>query len=207
MPTFVIALLAQIASFAILYAVFNRRIRKQLSKGQLLEEIRDEVHGLLVELNQTTDRNVGLVEERITRLRSLLSDSDKKIQILSREIEKHQVGVDVYEKLKKSSRRMPSPEPALPQPTSQAQQPNGGEINNGPGNRRESPIQISGSDADVAQSHVPESDVRKESLSDRVMRLARQGFDSRIIAQKLDSTLGEVELILSLQSERDGRNG
>jgi hypothetical protein len=204
MPAVIVAVLLQIASFSILYVVFTRRIRFQLSKGQILEEIRDEVHGLIVEMNQTADRNVGLAEERIKRLQVLISESDKKIQLLSREIEKHQVGVDVYEKLKESSRKR-----VLSSESTSA------------GNIREEKIsydpvistsispsidnrESKGTEAD---GKIRETDVDEDvdTLSDRVVRLARQGFGSRIIAQKLDSSLGEVELILSLQSGRDGK--
>ena len=204
MPAVIVAVLLQIASFSILYVVFTRRIRIQLSKGQILEEIRDEVHGLIVEMNQTADRNVGLAEERIKRLQVLISESDKKIQLLSREIEKHQVGVDVYERLKESSRKR-----ALTSESTSTGNIREEKISHDPVispsispsiNNRES----KGTEADE-KTRETRVDEDADTLSDRVVRLARQGFGSRIIAQKLDSSLGEVELILSLQSGRDGR--
>ena len=210
MPAVIVAVLLSIASFAVLYVLFMRRIKNELTTRRLLDELRDEVNSLVVELNQTTDRNVGLVEERIKRLQNLISETDKRIQLLGREMEKHQVGVDVYEKLKRSSQRMTFPRGA--------DTPVSGSVASG--NRAESGTDIgrNGSEAaapaaDGAAANpsieAGESSEPSESsgtLSERVMRLANQGFDARIIAQKLGSTLGEVELILSLKHDRDGRN-
>lgn len=166
--------------FAVIYTVTTRRIRKELSGSRVLEAIRDEIQSLIVELNQTTDRNVSIAEERMRQLRELIAEADKKIQLVSRETEKHQVGVDVYNRLKDKSLRSPpagsvSSDSTDREPTPEERDREGRETSRSPG---------------------------EEPLADRVVRLSRQGFDARMIAQQLGAGLGEVELILSLRSGR-----
>ena len=57
---------------------------------------------MVVQLNQTTDRNVSLLEDRIRQLTELLAKADKKIGLLRREGEKHEVSQSVYNHLVKS---------------------------------------------------------------------------------------------------------
>ena len=44
-----------------------------------------------MELNQASDRNVGLIEDKVTRLQQLLKEADRKIVVLNRELDKHNV--------------------------------------------------------------------------------------------------------------------
>ncbi len=171
MNAVVVTVLLNAATFAVLYIVLTRRVRRELDAGETLDAIRDEINALVVELNRTTDRNVGIAEERMRTLRKLIDTADRRIQLANRELEKHQIGVDVYNKLKSSAERRPVPDSrARALPTSSAESSGAAEA---------------------------------ESLARRVERLSRQGFDARIIAGRLGTTVGEVELILSL---RDGRN-
>ncbi len=80
-----------------------------------IADIREEVSRLLVELNQTTDRNIGLMEDRIASLNEQLVTADKKIALLRREIEKHDVGTQVYSRLVEARPpRLATPEPTRP---------------------------------------------------------------------------------------------
>jgi hypothetical protein len=57
------------------------------------------VDRIIVELNSTTDRNITLLEDKVQRLEALLEQADKKIGILRREIEKHELTSKVYSDL------------------------------------------------------------------------------------------------------------
>ncbi|MCK5675012.1 MAG: hypothetical protein KAH95_16650 [Spirochaetales bacterium] len=63
------------------------RIRK-LQKSNVILELESEVNDLVLELNQTADRNINILEEKIKALTSLLHGADKRIKILGTESEK-----------------------------------------------------------------------------------------------------------------------
>lgn len=106
------------AGYLAVYLILKARLGKALNAARLLGEVREEVNRILVELNQTTNRNITLIEDRIGRLNELLGRADKKIALLEREIEKQQMSSRLYSQL--SARRSggaeeaaePSPEPA-----------------------------------------------------------------------------------------------
>ena len=138
----------------VLLAIFlyaRHRLNRELSSKRLLDEVHAEVNEMIVELNQTTERNIALIEERISRLNRVLSTADNRIGVLER-------GLEVKDSIREY-----------------------GEI----GKR--------------AVRIAPET---KGGLdSGEVIRLYRQGIDTRLIATRLGGSVGEVELIISL----DGR--
>ena len=92
-----------IAGFVTVYFLLKARVSRTLDPATVLREIRGEVDRMIVELNQTTDRNVSLVEDRIRRISELLEAADKKIGLLRRESEKQEVATRVYSELKRVS--------------------------------------------------------------------------------------------------------
>ena len=90
--TVLITLVLDVGGLLLIYALLRDRVRRATSRDAHIAEIRDEVSRLLVELNRTTDRNIALIEDRIASLNELLSSADKKIGLLRRETEKHDVG-------------------------------------------------------------------------------------------------------------------
>ncbi len=94
-----ILLAVEIGGLLVIYAVLRERVRRGTSAAAQSQELRDEVSRLVVELNQTTDRNIALVEDGIARLNELLARADKKIGLLRRESEKRDMGVQVYSRL------------------------------------------------------------------------------------------------------------
>jgi DNA-binding NarL/FixJ family response regulator len=98
------------------YLVLKRRLARALSAAAILGEVRDEVNRILVELNQTTNRNITLIEDRIRSLNELLGKADKRIALMQREAEKQELAARLYSEL--GSRRPAPPEqhPAAPPP-------------------------------------------------------------------------------------------
>jgi hypothetical protein len=88
-----------IAGFAILSVILRNRIDRARSPEAGLEELRQEIGRIIVELNQVTDRNVRLLEDKAAALNELLATADKKMSLLRREIERHEVGSRLYDRL------------------------------------------------------------------------------------------------------------
>ncbi len=204
MSAVLVAFFVSVSLFFIGFVVLRRLIRRELEAGAVLDTIRDEINSLVVELNQTADRNVALVEERIRTLQELLSEADKKVQLVGREMRKHDMGLDVYNKLKKGAAIKGASESAEAHHEANAD----GNVADRTNERKPATVSnqsISGNDVlerkNSSESERNTSD--EQSVSERVMNLHHQGFEPRIIAQKIGTNVGEVELIISI---RAGRN-
>ena len=99
-----------IAGYFIVYLILKAKVNKSVDPAAILESIREEVDRIIVELNSTTDRNITLLGDKVQSLTSLLEQADKKIGILKREIEKHELSGKVYSELARSGQRVQQPE-------------------------------------------------------------------------------------------------
>lgn len=95
----------------IMYFVFKGKIEKALTNDEILRSVREEVDQMIVELNQTTNRNIGLIEESINRLSDVLRKADKSIMMLSRQQEQHKKSEEVYSDLKPKSIKIDNEKP------------------------------------------------------------------------------------------------
>ncbi|MBN2439825.1 MAG: hypothetical protein JXJ04_00710 [Spirochaetales bacterium] len=75
--------------FAILYLILVRKINSSVNPKALIDEIRVEVDRIILQLNNTTERNINIIEDKINELSDLMDKADKKIALLRRESEKY----------------------------------------------------------------------------------------------------------------------
>jgi hypothetical protein len=224
--TILVLLALDVGGLLLVYVLLRDRVRRATTANAQITEIRDEMSRLVVELNQTTDRNIALIEDRIASLNELLSAADKKIGLLHREIEKHDVGTQVYSRLAEgrpmrggppvqgqvSERAMRPQEPAPRQ--APRQQPQAGQAAASPGAAAGMPQrgqEPQGAAAAPAQplavelsEQPPAANADTPDLRERVLMLHRAGFAASLIASRVGVPLGEVELIISLE-QRKGR--
>ncbi len=83
-----------------IFFFFKKRIDKSLRTDAVVNTIREEVEQLIIELNQTTNRNVAIIEERINQLKEVIALADKQIKVLNREIRKSAKETDTYAHMK-----------------------------------------------------------------------------------------------------------
>ncbi len=86
----------------IIYLSLRSHVRKSTEAGHILDEIREDVEALIVEINQITDRNVSIIEDRVKQLNLLIEGADKRITLLKRGDEKNAEEVPRYNSLKKT---------------------------------------------------------------------------------------------------------
>ena len=110
MARFILYGVLAIAGYFIVYLILKAKLNKSVDPKAILESIREEVDRIIVELNSTTDRNITLLEDKVQSLSTLLEQADKKIGILRREIEKHELSAKVYSDLARSEKRVENPE-------------------------------------------------------------------------------------------------
>jgi len=121
--TVLITLILDVGGLLLIYVLLRDRVRRAASRDAQIAEIRDEVIRLLVELNRTTDRNIALIEDRIASLNELLSSADKKIGLLRRETEKHDVGTQIYSRLSEGRSRATGAQAAKSPPRREREEP------------------------------------------------------------------------------------
>ncbi|MGA2380332.1 MAG: hypothetical protein ABSG85_13610 [Spirochaetia bacterium] len=192
--TILITLAVDFGGLVLVYLLLRDRVRRATSAESRISEIREEVSRLLVELNQATDRNIALMEDKITALNEAISTADKKIGLLRRETEKHDVGSQIYSRLAEGRHHRAataaapaaaeSAPPALPLAVELSEQnPRGTAAR----------MEVSVDTVRGAAAH----DVRQ-----RVMMLYRAGFSPSLIASRVGAPVGEVELIISLEQRK-----
>ena len=224
--TILIMLIIDVGGLLLVYVLLRDRVRRATTAEAQISEIRDEVSRLVVELNQTTDRNIALIEDRISSLNEQLSVADKKIGLLRREIEKHDVGTQVYNRLGEARPRAPVPPPLPPlavelsEPAPGGEEPRVGgrewqqaaearapeEDGRGPAGQEAVSLGARGTAAAGCLAPAPRGPAgrREETndLRDRVMLLFKAGFAASLIASRVGVPLGEVELIISLEQRK-----
>lgn len=149
------------------------RVDKVVSGEEWIRKIRDEIDQLILEMNQTAERNVALLENRVKALRELLDEADKKLQIMQKESEKSDLSRQVYSHLKKQS---PVTSP------------------------NESPSGEPFDEISLGDTEKQESNDDGRPLKDRVMDLYEQGFGAELISQRLGASISEVDLIINLRT-------
>ncbi len=182
--------------FVFLHAKLDRKVRPDA----LLDEIKREVNSIIVELNQTTDRNIGLIEERIETLNAMLEKVDKRLALIRREWEQHEAGARVYTDLKRVAKQSRSSGGGLPPAagSSEARREPGAEARSE--KHPEDASRPSG-DSETLPSGSESAKRSQEARSrvrEQVVSLHRKGIAPNIIASRVGSTLGEVELIIAL---------
>jgi hypothetical protein len=162
---------------AVAYVILNRNITARTSQQAALDEIKREVGAVLTELNAASERNVELIEDRITTLERLVEQADRRISVLRREVERDQ----------EITYQRPVPRPQAPVPAEDQ--------------RRTGPVSAEYGTIDRA----PPAEPVEESgdAASRIERLYLQGFPLERIASIVGRSLGEVELIISLREGTD----
>lgn len=161
-----VVILVNLAVLLGFFVYFRRRIDRALQTENILRDIRSEVDEMIVDLNQTTDRNVGLVEDQLARLAARIAEADRRIVVLKKESEKTRATDAVYTHLKPPVQQVAEIPP------------------NPPETKGEKSLE------------------KPKSARERVLEMYRSGLEAREIATKLGKTLGEVELIISLGTNR-----
>jgi DNA-directed RNA polymerase specialized sigma24 family protein len=230
--TILITLVVDFGGLLLVYMLLRDRVRRAASSESRIGEIRDEVSRLLVELNQATDRNIALMEDKISVLNEAISTADKKIGLLRRETEKHDVGSQIYSRLAEGRHRRTAtstPAAAANPPagkphaavavaesaeyrTAEANPPSTSAGGFGGAESAEYRTAEGGfGGADPTPSTPPlsvelsEQNTRSAAPPDprqRVMMLYRAGFSPSLIASRVGAPLGEVELMIALEQRK-----
>jgi hypothetical protein len=163
------------------FIYFQARLRKKTSPQDILEDYRDEVNKLIIEIDAATERDAYLVEERIKSLKGLLGEIDKKMGVYVREFERRRSTEGLYNALGRN--------PKSPVPPAADLVP-AGEV--------PPPEPVPPGEQKAAEGPIREPETR--ALKEQVAGLAAQGFSAAAIAARLKVSISEVELIIAIHN-------
>jgi hypothetical protein len=211
----------EVAGLFVIWFRLKSKVGSYLELENLLAGVREEARALVLELNETADRNVSLVEDRMSSLRELLAEVDRRIGVEKRELETRSVEREVYAKLARRRPIVPAPEAnASPEPAPQARrapEPWMRESEPTASPRREDePIPLDlGATAEARGSTrtVPEVALSEDILlasrtkREEALDLYRRGISADLIAARLGATVAEIELLVELEESRARTGG
>jgi hypothetical protein len=87
------------AGLFFMYRVFRKKIQKSLELDSLVEDTRTEVGSFIAELNQTTERSVSLLEDKIAAAKEIIDLAERRIGLMKVELEKRNYERQVQERL------------------------------------------------------------------------------------------------------------
>jgi len=192
-------------SFCIfMFFYFKWNIKKRTSVSGQLEEYRTEVYRLIADINAVTDRDSQLIEARIEKLRALLDETDKRISVYVKELEKSRTGELIYTKLGRGIRDAlntgvnPQPELSAVRPNIEVQP----QVISAPLEKAPQPSQVSPVQPAVENSAQAQKSSSKRQIRASIDLLANQGVSPAEIASRLDISVAEVDLAMNLRRRK-----
>jgi hypothetical protein len=73
-----------------------------MGRDESLDAARDEVNRIILRIEEVTDRDISLIEDREKTLKALLEEADKRIKVYIKELEKDRNTRKTYQELGKS---------------------------------------------------------------------------------------------------------
>jgi predicted membrane metal-binding protein len=192
------------------FIYFTFYIKRRTDRANILADYQDEVNKLIADIDSATDRDLTLVENRITALKKLLEDVDKRIAVLSREQDRKQNSNAVYTSLGRQIKvTVREPEgPVLVDKSSPAQ---AASVSRGSPPEKEPAVTVAGNTLDVVNTigggTSPGPEPKESSFAERVTELFRAGFAPDLIAARLGVSLSEVELAIAVSRPRQSPDG
>ena len=203
-----IVLLISLAFNLFMFFYFRWYVKRRTTASVLLPEYRTEVHRLIAEIDAVTDRDSLLVEDRIRKLKELLDDTDKRISVYVKELEKSRAGEALYTNLGKGIRAALRTEADPVQSSPQGVDQNA-RLQQAPALSAIRPNIEVVPQVTPAVAVPPEiQQVRLKPPSKRQIRasidlLANEGVTPEEIASRLDISIAEVDLAMNLRRKNN----
>lgn len=169
------ALAINVTGLMIVFFLLRRRLDRALASTELLRQVESEIDAVITALNQTTERNINLLEEKIHGLKGLIGKADHRLSLMSKQLDQGlRKGPIVYARPSQLTGKKASP-------------PN--EDNPGASSLEAAPKK---SKEDLLPRRI------------QALNWHRQGVEKTVIASRLGITRGEVDLIVSLGNLEKG---
>jgi len=201
--TYIILIICLSFNFLIFF-YFKWYIKHRTSAAGVLKEYRaevnnciNEVNNCIVEINAVTDRNLMLVEDKIKEIKEILEDTDRRISVYVKELEKSRTGESVYTSLGRGIRAalktetQPTNAPLLsvarPSIEADVPPPPAAEVVQ---NRSSPPS---------GENLAAQKPISKRQIRAHIDLLVNEGLPREEIASRLDISIAEVDLAMNLR--------
>jgi len=182
--------------FALLY--LKSFVRKRTSPDHILGLLQEEVRQLEADIDEKTERDLELLEEKIRALREICAEIDRRIAVYDRELERRGKEAQTMAALERGRS-------ALNPPKKNAKQSGNIELVGYTRPAGYEPLKIIVSrDSPVDNQPANKQPVAKQPvvklppLKERIAELYKAGFAPELIAKQLELTLGEVTLYINM---------
>lgn len=71
-----------------MWIVFGVKFKKVFSTEKIIQRTRESLNGMLIEINRNAERNISLIDERISKLKSITAEADRHVLAMEKEMEK-----------------------------------------------------------------------------------------------------------------------
>ena len=200
----VTALVIVVFSFIYLKSYLKRRT----SQKRILSEFQEEVNNILKSINETTDRDISLIEGRERELKNLLEEIERRLKTYIRELERTKKAEKVHAALSQT----------VQDPVDKESKTAAGKAYQELGkkryklNRQKIPQPAeAGHPAEPSSSFpLPDFKVKSEtnppqapSTGEQIRSLLLSGFSPPVVASRLEVSIAEVELAAALLERRE----
>jgi len=174
---------------------FRWYIERKTAARELLADYRAEVYRLIAEIDAAADRDSLLVEERIKTLKSILEDTDRRISVYMRELQRSRAGEAMYSSLGRGIRAALDSRPPQLESSAPAEPPVPVEPPVSPEPPpQEPPVPQEPPRNTAAAKRKP----KKTKIKVQIAEMSAEGLSPAEIASRMDLSLAEVELALNL---------
>jgi len=188
-----------------IFFYFKWYIKRRTSVSVFLAEYQNEVHRLIAEIDSATDRDSMLVEDRINRLKTILEETDKRVAVYARELDRSRNGEALYTSLGRGIRAaLNTPVETSPTEGRHAQaalsqmQP---EIQI-PAAKTPATARQEGVQAALESLQSEDSPPSKKQLRSKIEAMVNNGLSPGEIASNLKISISEVDLAINLINRR-----
>ena len=188
--SFLFSLFALIISiFSFFY--FRSYLKRRTSQEQILSELQEEVNFILKSINEVTERDITLIEEREKELKSLLEEIGKRLKTYIREVDQTRSAEELYKELGKNRYRI-NKQPALQSEESEKAAERG---------------KTAKADAafplpDFNLKTEPDPSSNGQTIREQIQSLLGSGLSEASIALRLGISITEVKLAAALLERR-----
>ena len=172
----------------LMFFYFKWYVKRKISQTELSNEHKTEAYRLIAEIDSVTDRNLLLVEDTINKLKELKDDTDKRISIYMKELEKSRTSETLYSSLGRGIRAALR-EPAEPPPVLPAQSVQVPPI---------VPVSLASQVEQSQPEPVPPPPPSKAQIRAQLDELILAGHSPGEIASRLGISAAEVNLAMNL---------
>lgn len=197
----IVSFLLTLLILAVMYILLRKRLDRLTEPGRITESLAGDLDIILSEINQATERNILVIEDKIKELEDIISIAEKRITLLKK--------IDVAETEKKQAKQLKTPVAPI-ENMSTGEQLN---LDIPEKSEEDSPAELTYNHLNklntmsgmVTPLKVPEkNDTDSKDMKEQIISLYRNGIDPTIIAANVGINRGEVELIISLYTQVSG---